>query len=108
MTCTKDRARGTSPCGRFACATCRDRRAGPGQAAVATVRPSAGSPHHTLSVDRDRLYARLGSPETIVPTRRGVQPDSYLVCLDLAAEGKEIWRVQPDEPDLAFEGSPIV
>ena len=79
---------------------------------VATVvRPTAGSPQHTLTVEGGRLYVRLGSPETsVAPRRPGFLPDSYLVCLDLAAEGKELWRItpEPNEPDLAFEGSPVV
>lgn len=81
-----------------------------GQGAVVTSRPSAGSPQFTLTAHRGRLYVRMGAPETTLPIRRGGQPDSFLVCLDLSADGKELWRIQPEpaEPDLAFEGSPVV
>jgi outer membrane protein assembly factor BamB len=81
-----------------------------GQPSVMATRPSSGSPQYTLTAHRGRLYVRMGTPETTLPIRRGGQPDSYLVCLDLAADGKELWRIQPEqtEPDLAFEGSPLV
>jgi len=74
----------------------------------AVARQASGSPHYTMTADRGRLYIRMGAPETTVSLRRGGQPDSFLVCLDLTAEAKEIWRIQPDEMDLAFEGSPVV
>lgn len=83
-----------------------------GQASVSVVRAAQGAPHFTMTADRGRLYVRMGTPETTLPIRRGGQVDSNLVCLDLTADGKEIWRVtpseRPEEADLAFEGSPIV
>jgi outer membrane protein assembly factor BamB len=81
-----------------------------GQPAVLAARPSSGAPQFTLTAHRGRLYVRMGAPETTLPVRRGAQPDSSLVCLDLASDGKELWRIQPEpsEPDLAFEGSPLV
>ncbi len=81
-----------------------------GQGSITATRPVFGSPHYTLSADRGRLYVRMGAPETTMPMRRGGRPDSYLVCLDIAADGKELWRIQPEpnEPDLAFEGSPAI
>jgi outer membrane protein assembly factor BamB len=81
-----------------------------GQPSVMASRPSSGSPQYTLTAHRGRLYVRMGAPETTLPIRRGGQPDSSLVSLDLAADGKELWRIQPEpaEPDLAFEGSPLV
>lgn len=49
----------------------------------------------TMTVFRDRLYARMGSAE-----------QGYLVCLDLAAEGRLLWKIEPEE-SWAFEGSPL-
>ncbi len=83
-------------------------RDGLGATGPVAVRQPLGAPHYTMTADRGRLYVRLGAPETTVPLRRGGQPDSYLVCLDLAADAKELWRTAPDEPELAFEGSPVV
>jgi outer membrane protein assembly factor BamB len=83
-----------------------------GQASVVATRPAQGTPHYTMTADLGRLYVRMGAPETTLPSRRGGQPDSALVCLDLSADGKEVWRItpsdRPEEADLAFEGSPIV
>ena len=49
----------------------------------------------TMTVFRDRLYARMGSAE-----------QGYLVCLDLAAEGRLLWKIEPEE-GWAFDGSPL-
>lgn len=72
-----------------------------------------GAPQLTMTVSDGRLYARMGSTVTNQPqadaafvtapvVRRG-----YLVCLDLAAEGRLMWKVTPEE-GWSFEGSPVV
>lgn len=70
-----------------------------------------GVPRFTMSVVGDRLYARLGSPITERPTALGLATGhTYLVCLDLAAEGRLIWRIpqtSSDDDRWAFEGSPV-
>ena len=67
-----------------------------------------GVPRFTLSVQGNRLYARMGapltsrSPETRFPTSAG-----YMVCLNLAESGKLVWKVLPEDERWAFEGSPL-
>ncbi|HWB08064.1 MAG TPA: PQQ-binding-like beta-propeller repeat protein [Pirellulales bacterium] len=76
---------------------------------------SVGVPRFTMTVRNRRVYARMGSPLT----SRINEPllfarHSYLVCLDLDAEGKLVWevsdRLDEDENDRSwsFEGSPVV
>jgi outer membrane protein assembly factor BamB len=68
---------------------------------------AVGSPRFTMTVFRDRLLARVGSTVTGEPqgsTPLG-QPGS-LVCLDLAAEGRLLWKITP-ESGWAFEGAPL-
>ncbi len=66
-----------------------------------------GSPRFTLTCFQDRLFARMGSPVTGQPQggTTAVQP-GCLVCLDLAAEGRLVWKIAPEE-GWAFEGSPV-
>lgn len=83
-----------------------------GQARPIPPAPSIGKPRHTLTVDGNRLYARLGSPVTAWPAREFRQPDSTIVCLDLAREGLLTWSLsastlgEKDEA-WAFEGPPV-
>ncbi|MBU4399894.1 MAG: PQQ-binding-like beta-propeller repeat protein [Planctomycetes bacterium] len=60
-----------------------------------------GTPRFTMTVFRNRLYARMGSPVAGTSAEPGC-----LVCLDLAAEGRLLWKITPDE-GWAFEGSPL-
>ncbi len=67
-----------------------------------------GTPRCTLTVADGRLYARMGSPITNPPQQPGVSVAAgCIVCLDLRAEGKLIWRV-PAEEGWAFDGTPVV
>ena len=70
-----------------------------------------GVPRFTMSVVGGRLYARLGSPITERPQALGLTTgNTYLVCLDLAAEGRLVWRIpqtSSDDDRWAFEGSPV-
>jgi outer membrane protein assembly factor BamB len=70
---------------------------------------SLGSPRYTLTVYGDKLYARIGRPETneshehVVPMgTRG-----YIVCLDLASQGKLLWESMTQDEAWSFEGTPI-
>jgi outer membrane protein assembly factor BamB len=66
-----------------------------------------GLPRFTMTVFQRRLLARMGSPVTGQP--QGTTPTGrpgYLVCLDLAAEGRLLWKAEPEE-GWAFEGSPV-
>ena len=70
-------------------------------------RGALGSPHFTMTVFRDRLFARMGSTVTAQPQGMPAfdQP-GYLVCLDLAAEGRLLWKIAPGD-GWAFEGAPL-
>ncbi|MSR59275.1 MAG: hypothetical protein EXS05_16800 [Planctomycetaceae bacterium] len=71
----------------------------------------AGWPRFTVSIDRNRLYARLGGNGR--RRIRGLhEPSSLIVCLDLIREGELAWSLKADEiggdgANWAFDGSPI-
>jgi outer membrane protein assembly factor BamB len=65
-----------------------------------------GSPRFTTTVFRDRLFARMGSTVTGRPHGAGADRSGCLICLDLAAEGRLLWKIAPEE-GWAFEGSPL-
>jgi outer membrane protein assembly factor BamB len=67
---------------------------------------SLGSPRFTMTVFRDKLLARMGS--TVTGQSRGTASEraGCLVCLDLAAEGRLLWKIAPEE-GWAFEGTPL-
>ncbi len=66
-----------------------------------------GVPRFTATVVGERLFAQMGPPLTSRPREasRMVAP-GYLICLDLASEGRLAWKVVP-EPGWAFDGSPV-
>jgi len=66
-----------------------------------------GTPQFTMTAVDGKLYARMGTAVTSSPQRRldGYRP-GYLVCLDLTAEGRLMWKITPEE-GWAMEGSPI-
>jgi len=70
-----------------------------------------GVPRFTMSVVNHRLYARLGSPITGRPLAMGQATGySYIVCLDLAAQGRLVWRIPQsfgEDDRWAYEGSPV-
>lgn len=67
-----------------------------------------GATRFTLTVHGDKLLARMGNPVTCSPHEPLVhQPPGYLVCLDLAAEGRLLWRSVPPEGGWAYEGAPL-
>ncbi len=73
-------------------------------------RPSRGLgvPRFTMTACDGRLYARVGSQVTTRPTESGEWLGGRLVCLDLAAQGRLVWRIEPDDERWAFEGAPLV
>ena len=78
----------------------------------ATTRPTAptasfGTPRFTMTAFGDRLFARMGT--TVTGPARGTAPDrgGCLICLDLASEGRLLWKISPEE-GWAFEGAPLV
>jgi outer membrane protein assembly factor BamB len=74
-----------------------------------------GVPRYTLSAHGDRLFARLGLPATSQPPSRARHGhSSSIVCLDLASEGRLLWKLPKAEDAAefqkdrwAFEGSPV-
>ena len=69
---------------------------------------AVGSPRFTMTVFQGKLYARMGSTITGQPqnTAPPVRPGN-LVCLDMAAEGRLLWKITPTE-GWTLEGSPVV
>lgn len=72
---------------------------------------SLGAPRFTMTALNRRLYARMGNPVTSPMHEMFGQPrPGFLVCLDLAAQGKVVWdtrRSLPREEAWTFEGSPV-
>ena len=75
---------------------------------LGSARMGTGVPRYTMTIAGARLYARMGSPVT---SRAGDLPRSgqpgYVVCLDLAAEGRLLWKLTPPDERWSFEGSPL-
>lgn len=75
-----------------------------------------GLPYNTLGAARfsctiagERLYARMGLPVTISPALTGGEvPENFLVCVDLAGQGRLLWKTAPPDREWAFEGPPAV
>ncbi len=83
----------------------RNGRAARGQSAIPT--ESFGSPRFTMTVFRDRALRPHGlDRDRPAPRLRHRTAAGYLVCLDLAAEGRLLWKIAPEE-GWAFEGAPL-
>jgi outer membrane protein assembly factor BamB len=68
-----------------------------------------GTPRFSMTASDGRLYARVGEPVTTRPADAGLsRPIGYLVCLDLQSSGRLLWKTQPEDPQWAFEGAPVV
>ena len=65
------------------------------------------TPQHTLTVEGGRLFCRMDSPAILRPGQSRATGGGYLVCLDLKSEGRLIWRIEPENNDWAFEGTPV-
>lgn len=67
-----------------------------------------GIPRYSMTVCENRLYARMGpSPTMTLDQPVSEERRGYLVCLDLKAQGRLLWKILPDQEKLAFEGSPV-
>ncbi|MGE3409542.1 MAG: PQQ-binding-like beta-propeller repeat protein [Pirellulales bacterium] len=67
-----------------------------------------GVERHTLTVHGDRLFARMGSPVTGTMAEPSTRSSSgYVVCLDLAKQGRLLWNISADDEKWAFEGTPL-
>ncbi len=72
-------------------------------------RNSLGAPRYTLTVADHKLYVRMGSMVTSgggeLSNRRS---RGYLLCLDLRAQARVVWKIIPEDSRWAFEGAPCV
>lgn len=67
-----------------------------------------GVPRFTMTVTAGKLFARMGPSVTNRPQDPlPAAANAYLVCLDLEAEGRLMWRITPEAKEWAFEGSPV-
>ncbi len=79
----------------------------------APARPRAGLPRFTLSIDGERLFARLGALSAPAGRNRSFRPAvSALICLNLARQGDLEWMIEskdiePDGGKWVFDGAPV-
>ena len=67
-----------------------------------------GAPRFTMTVHDGKLLARMGSPVTSMANDFGPRVGlGYLVCLDLEAQGRLLWKLTPEEEKWSFEGTPV-
>ena len=50
----------------------------------------------------------MGSQVTTRPVETYESQVGTLICLDLHAEGRLLWKIAPDDDKWAFEGAPLV
>ena len=71
-----------------------------------------GVPRFTMTAHQGKLYARMGSQVTSRPLEAlDSRANGYLVCLDLTAQGRMVWKISLDKSEdekWALEGSPVV
>jgi len=68
-----------------------------------------GVPRFTMTAADGKLYARMGSAVTgRAEGDQAIRASGYLVCLDLEAQGKLVWKIDPPPGGFAFDGSPVV
>ncbi len=87
-----------------------------GSASMAHTASGLGVPRFTMTVHDNKLFARMGSQVTSRPLESlDGHAGGYLVCLDLAAQGRMVWTIPSankklagDDEKWAFEGSPLV
>jgi outer membrane protein assembly factor BamB len=67
-----------------------------------------GTPRFTLTVQGNKLFARMGSAATGQPRQQAAGArNSYLVCLDLKAEGRLAFPRLVAEEGWTYEGTPV-
>ena len=75
--------------------------------AAASPAETLGVPRYTLTAADGKLYARMGPAITNRPQEAtDVFHGACLVCLDLEAQGRLLWKTAPEE-GWAFEGTPL-
>jgi len=68
-----------------------------------------GVARFTLTAHGQRLYVRVGNPNTTIPSSDQPFPKTpgSLMCLDLTQQGKVLWDLSPGEEKWSFEGAPV-
>lgn len=72
-----------------------------------------GVARYTLSVQGNKLFARMGSPITLPSDRRAARwlakDQGFLLGLDLGSEGKPLegFPIRPESSEWSFEGPPV-
>ena len=72
-----------------------------------------GVARYTLSVQGNRIFARMGSPITLPSERRMARwlakDQGFLLGLDLASQGKPLegFPIRPESSEWSFEGPPL-
>jgi len=66
-----------------------------------------GGPRFTMSCRDGRLYARMGNPLSSHGPDGPNYGGGYLICIDLAAQGRLLWRTASEE-GWTLEGAPVV
>lgn len=70
-----------------------------------------GVPHYTLSISNGRLYAKLGSPISLLSPKETRELPCSLICLDVESQqGKLIWKTDANQvlENWRFSGAPLV
>jgi outer membrane protein assembly factor BamB len=73
----------------------------------------AGVARYTLSVEGNKVFARMGSPITLPSDRRAARwlakDQGFLLGLDLQSEGKPLegFPIRPESSEWSFEGPPV-
>lgn len=70
-----------------------------------------GVPHYTLSISKGRLYAKLGSPISLLSPKETRELPCSLICLDVdTQQGKLIWKTDAKQvlDNWRFSGAPLV
>ncbi|HEV3138518.1 MAG TPA: PQQ-binding-like beta-propeller repeat protein, partial [Pirellulales bacterium] len=85
-----------------------------GLAAAGRMNIGLGVPRFTMTACDNKLFARMGSQITSRPLESSDRGGGYVVCLDLAAQGRVAWTIpredekSADDDKWSFEGSPLV
>jgi outer membrane protein assembly factor BamB len=70
---------------------------------------SLGVARHLMTIHNDRLYARIGDPATTLPPDAPPADEAGgLVCLDLSAGARILWKASPGGAGWSFDGAPLV
>jgi len=81
----------------------------PGRETLYGASGTIGTARFTMTEQNGRLYARMGDPLTGRADEQAVGAESsYLICLDLASEGRLVWQTPKLDDKWAFDGSPVV